>query len=426
MRLNKILLNKKKIVRVFVLTELVLLSATVFSVYVIQQFNLVRIKLSLSTLISRIKNDLRYEKGRWDIAFYNSDPLTPNPSGSSGYTNPLYVITSDGFVIERNNPINGYLDSSDYLHLLAFEEPQYINTSTNEIWRVISKPINDGDETIGIITVSQYDPPPTDIIQVDRKLLENVNSISSRIQIVNGEINVDKVDIRHVHYNVSFEIVSKFNKVLLNNGRTPSFIDRSYFKNETEKAGVHKISDLYNGNNYLVLTNVINDNQNKPIAMIAAAYPTDTINQTVRDYIVVSFTVSVAVSFIFLVIIISIFGSEIELANIILKEKNSIMENIKVISFNKKTSSIQLDGKIITIPYASNQYYLVSSLFSYNRRWEQDQLLEKMGINPDRLNVRKIYDAALAVNRRVGIKLIIRKNKTYYLNKQLPISYKKD
>jgi DNA-binding response OmpR family regulator len=76
-----------------------------------------------------------------------------------------------------------------------------------------------------------------------------------------------------------------------------------------------------------------------------------------------------------------------------------------------------MNEQIIQIPYASNQYYIMTALFSNpKKRWEQDEILEKFGEVESEEGWRKVYDAHLAINRKVGFKLIDYRDKLFRIN----------
>ena len=132
----------------------------------VRQSSLNQIYDSFMSLSQRIQHDIKYDQGKWDTKLYNADPFTPYPHGSSGFSQPLYIITSEGFVIERNRPISGLLDSSDFKHLLSFSRPQSISTVTNENWRVLSSPIRNKARTIGVVLVAFYNPSTSQLDDV--------------------------------------------------------------------------------------------------------------------------------------------------------------------------------------------------------------------------------------------------------------------
>ena len=92
-------------------------------------------------------------------------------------------------------------------------------------------------------------------------------------------------------------------------------------------------------------------------------------------------------------------------------------------SFNEKTSILSINDSEIPIPYASNQYYLTQAVLSRpKKRWEVDELLERLGEDPRQNSWRKIYDAMNQVNKKaypvLGKKLILLEEKTYRLNSE--------
>jgi hypothetical protein len=94
------------------------------------------------------------------------------------------------------------------------------------------------------------------------------------------------------------------------------------------------------------------------------------------------------------------------------------VEGINSICFDKKDSEIKVDEKNYTIPKDTNQFYLCKALFSnLKKEWEQDEILEIMGESFSAKNTRKIYDAKLAINKKIGIKLIEHENKKYFISK---------
>jgi hypothetical protein len=365
----------------------------------------------LKYFINRVQSDINYSNGKWDISKYVSDPLTPNPHGSGGYTNPLYIITNDGFVIERNSPIGGLLDSSDYKHLKLYTEPQYTTGIANEKWRVKSKILYYKNKEVGILFVAHYNPSQYDTEAIDIDLNETINRIESDIKFTDTSIDVSKVDIRYIPYDISFEVVDTFNKVLFNNGRTPTYIDSSYVHDEFRK-NLREIKDIYTGENFLVQTSLLRDNEGKPSGIIVAGTSLKLLNNILNKFILIS-----------LIIDILLIGPIVWIA-IRLINKNSLFNKIKSlkpinIKFDKHNSTITVDKNKLDLPYASNQYYLCEKLFSKpNKRWEQDELLESFGEEVKPENNRKIYDAAIAINKRLSIKLITYHEKTYRINSE--------
>ncbi len=401
--------NKKFI---FFLAIFVILHAIVSFVF-LQQRTYSDTRNRMGALLDRIQNDLRLENGKWDMTNYNSDPFTPYPHGSSGFSQPLYIITRDGFVIERNNPINGFLNSSDFKHLMAFQKIETIDSITNENWRVISKPIIYKNKTVGVIFVSLYNPEVIGQNDTDNKLKQNLEIISSRLTVNNDDIDVSKLDIRNVHYDVSFEVVDAFNRVLLNNGRIPTFIDTSYVADIIRGREEFVVSEKNTHTSYLVKTRLVKDSTGNTEGVVVLGESLREINGFLKSYLIFASIVNLFVLLPLLIATIKVTHKN----RILSKSDKTPTKKPKKIDFLKKESMLMIDDIRLAIPYASNQYYLCEALFgSPNKRWEQDELLERFGEEAEGENWRKVYDAMLAVNKKATIKLFIYKDKIYRFN----------
>lgn len=392
---------------------------------VIQQTTLKSLRKDLNKLSERVKSDIVITGDSWNTEKYLSDPYTPYPNGSSGYLHPLYIISDKGFVVERNMPINGLLDSSDFKHLSLFETPQFVSGETNEKWRVLSKRIMKDNITVGIIFVSSYNPSINDIDGVDKILSESIDKIIGKIKFKGNQIDVSNIDTRDISYNISYEVVTVFNKVLINNGRTPSFIDTSYIHSELQN-DERTIKDKITNEAHLIKTSVLINDRNEVKGVLVAALSLSELNSILNNYLY--FTLIIDLLLIIPLTITSYLFLKPRVRNI-LKHYSDVNDHEsipKTLIFDHTESYIQIDDKKISIPYASNQYYLCKSLFAYpQKRWERDELLEKMGEDTSEGNSRKIYDAVLAINKKTNLKLITYKNKTYRLNSHFISSIKK-
>lgn len=366
-------------------------------------------------IIERVTHDLRFSQGKWDTSLYNSDPFTAYPNSSSSY--PLYVVTTDGFVIERSKPITGILDTSDFKHLMQFQSGQLITTVTNEHWRVLSKPVVRDGKTYGLIVVALYNPSESELDLEDKKLQENLEKLDSVVTIQDDKMNVDKVDVRHIQYLVSFEVVDTFNKVLVNDGRVPTFIDPSYVHRELLQDGSRIVMDETTQQRYVIDSQPIFDNANNQIAVVVAARTIQPLVNTLQKYLLIG-VIGCLVS----PLPISLLAAYLFQKSVKSKSHSihtaSIQEKPPTkMSFDKKLSVLHLDEKAIEIAYSSNQYYLCKAIFtSPKKRWEQDELVELMGDMPSPEKFRKVYDAALAINKKTGLKLVTYQDKTYFLN----------
>jgi hypothetical protein len=368
-------------------------------------------KHSLEELYTRISNDLQIKNGKWDTTLYNADPHTPHPSGSNGFITPLYIITTGGFVIERNQPISGLLDSSDFKHLQAFQTPQTLAVVTNDQWRVLSKPIlGKNNEVLGLTSVAYHNPNLNALKEIDETLVESLEKINSAIQVTDNTIDVTGVDIRTIRYDIAFEVINTYNRVLLQNGRTPTYIDPSYIDNELKRNTIRIVKDSRTGEQFLIFMQPIKDNAGKSQGVILIGRSLYSIYNTLRAYVVFSLgfgLLVIAPLLFFLTWKKSLFTSKSEDSDVYPHE----------VVFDPKESVIRADKKIIAIPFATNQYYLCKAVFSYpKKRWELDELLKKFGEKDSSQNWRKVYDTAIMINKKAGFKLISYQDKTFRLN----------
>lgn len=392
---------------------------SVLSSYLIKNLAYKHVENEIKSFATIVEKGLDFRNGQWDTTRYTSDPQTPHPSGSGGFSAPLYIVTTDGFVIERNAPINGLLDSSDFNHLIKFQTPQTISLVTNDQWRIVSRPITHNNQTKGVMVVAFYNPLDGAEQVIDEKLINNLDYLESRISFRDSEIDIKEINISEIDVDISFEIVSSFNKVLLNNGRMPTFIDRSYVLRELEQADqIRTVVDTQTNKPYLVYSHPIRDAENTPIGIIVIAETTAFVDQLMNRYIpfVLIFTVLVVGLFgTVLIIVLNTYLPRILTSYDEIKSQATIPSRIQ---FDRTKSSLLFDGNIVDIPYASNQYYLCEALFSKpQKRWEHDELLKRFG--EEETASKKVYDAALAVNKKVGFKLIVYKDKTFRINPDL-------
>lgn len=382
-------------------------------------------QIALQKLTQQVEHDLDYENGKWNTAKYNADPNTPHPSGSSGFASSLYIITADGFVIERTQPINGILDSADFKHLSKFQTPQTINIVTNEQWRVLSKPVtNQNNKTIGVAMVTYLNPQSQLLQSIDDKLLRNITYILSSVAIKNDEIDVSKVDVRDVDYDISFEIVNRFNRVLLNTGRVPTYIDPSYVEEELANAeGQTHFTDPDTGKVYLLYKKHLSDANNKPVGVIVAGKSIDYINNLMSNLLLPALGLGILACAVtpFLVYYLVIWSAKKQRDTEFNKKSDP-----ETIAFDLQNSMLTIDKKAVQIPYATNQYELANAVFAAPaKRWELDELLEKFGETENFNNWRKVYDATLALNKRAGLKLVVYKDKTFRLNPDFVMKVRK-
>jgi len=401
------------------LLKIIIFFIAIFTIQLIAGYFLLKnavvddIKKNAYNLTQRIMHDIKIVNDEWDISLYNADPQTPYPHGSSGFSKPLYILTSSGFVIERNQPIAGFLDSSDFKHLLDFTSPATITAETGETWRVLSKPIIDDGKTIGVIVVSYFNAQSSQFPDLDKKLEDNAGNLLSQVNVKNNKISVENVDVRNIHYDVSFEVVNIFNKSLINNGRTPSFIDTSYIDRELNSPDSRIIQETGTNAKYITYTGKLYNNKKQIKGIVIAAEPVTIADNFLQKYlyyfgIISAITTPVLIFFAYRYL-----------------NKTNPDNFRKKLKFNKATFNnsqgiIYLDNKKYPIPKVSNQYYLIEAVFSNrNKHWGQRELLKRFGVETSEENWRKVYDAMQAINKRVDFKLIVYENKTYAINRLL-------
>lgn len=377
-----------------------------------------QLKKDLNFRISRIEEDIKYNNGDWNISAYNLDPELLS-------TDPQYILTNDGFVLDRRSTIRGFLDSSDYKRLLDYTTAQNVKSSTGQVRRVYSRAIlNSNEEPIGVVAVSYFDPQTSLTPTIDKQLNKDMNLILSEIKVKNSNIDVSNVKERNLSYNVSYIIVDKFNTVLdkttnVNNiGRIPNFIDPSYVKHQLLENKFQYIQDQDTKEHFIVQTTPLLDSSKKNVlGVIVVAESSENLYNLI-NYFLLSYGI------LSLVLIIGGFY----MGFVVLSKESmsaSISREISKIWFDEKQCMLYIDKNQIEIPYSTNQYYLLRALFSNpSKRWETDEILDEFG-ELQVINTRKVYDAMVNINKRVTgyiqDKLIINQNKTYQLNQNLPI-----
>ncbi len=370
--------------------------------------SLVNTNQKLQFTAQRIQEDITYQDGTWDTSSYNGDPIL---SGTS----VIYILASDGFVIERWKPISGYLDASDFKHLLEFKEVQTIKTVSNQEWRILSVPIHNNGEMVGVVTVSSYHPLPEVLPTFDQQLREAANALLEHVEISQNDIALTGFDQRTFPYYISFQIVNKFNTIVAKGNNTnsidrlPNFIDPSYVSTQLQRFPLAFVRDQKNGDIFFLLSNPLQDESGQTKGIIVVGENLAFLLQPFAAY------------FGIVVLVVSILVTQQNLTTWY-RRSHSKIKTMKM-SFNEKTSILSINDSEIPIPYASNQYFLTQAVLSRpKKRWEVDELLERLGEDPRQNSWRKIYDAMNQVNKKaypvLGKKLILLEEKTYRLNSE--------
>lgn len=365
------------------------------------------INQSLETKLKYVQEDISFNGQNWDLNRYSSD------SRLLGYF-PLYIIDKQGFILDRRTNISGFLDTSDFSDLLKYSEPQTITTLTGVKRRIYSRKItNSANETLGVVVLSIINPIEENINTTDQKLIINLNYLLSKIKIIDNKINVSEVDSKQIPFDISFNLVDRFNTVLLKNanvnnfGRTPNNIDPSYYKSiiyNEQKI----VRDQSTGEIYLLKTKVYYDQHKVDQAIIIIG---NSLNQFI--HLIYFYFISSGICSIIFYLIWYLFITN---SNLLVKKVTSIK-----IYFDPKKSLLYIDNTTVKIPYATNQYYLIKILLSNpQKQWETDEIFDKFGDQNIKYNWRKIYDTMVMLNKKVfpyiQDKLIINEDKIYHLN----------
>lgn len=380
--------------------------------YVLKDTSYKQLVSSLDGLVGRLKNDLKFKDGFWDISLYNSDPYTTYPNAPSSF--PVYIITSDGFVIERSRFIHGFLDAADFKYLLQFKDPQTVQAPTKEEWRLLSKPIIKNNRTVGVIMVSKYQPETKILENIDQSLEENINTINSKIKVENNEVNADDLDLRDISFDVAFEIVDSFNKVILSHSRVPSTIDPSHIEPELSAPALRTVVDEQTKEPFLVRSELLYDKSQNPIGLIAMAKPLNPVDDLLKAY---RYHMSLLILLSGLILSIFCYFLSKRYCNNLLDYLERQYKVPKMIIFYAQDGMLNVNGESISIPKDSYQYQLCLGLFSnINQEWHENDLLKNLEEDKTQVNWRKIYDAYIAINKKIGFRLINYKNKAYSFN----------
>lgn len=361
-------------------------------------------KSEVEKIITRMYEDINYSNGKWDLFLLNSDPLLPG--GESHY-----IITSEGYVIDRWRPITGYLDTSNIDFILEFQTPETFITPTQEQWRMLSAPIKNGNEIVGAVLVSKYIAEEDNMSIIDKRLKSDLDFVLKRTKVNGEQIDLSGLDIRETQYDVSIKVVDKYNTIITktNNSnsidRVPNYIDSSYISTELQSNHTKIIFDKVTNEPFLIVISPFQNN-----------------NETVGIIIVgksLSFLFSLISLFLLTILLLVILFYIIWY--IFYRRIHTIMSH--EIKFDKEKGMLLIDNNRIEIPDNSHQFHIVSSLFKNpNEPQSAEEITSHFGENEGNI-WRRVYDAMLIVNKKVepsiGHKLIIIRNKKFLINPEL-------
>lgn len=383
--------NANRIKLLWVLAQLCIwIMMTTAIEYVIYDQQLSRVENEISAFATRIQHSVHYANGKWDLTAYVADPQTPHPSGSGGISTPLYILTSDGLILERNAPINGYLDSINFDHVRTFTTAQTFAPIAGESWRVKSRDIVSSEFPTSAVLASIYHPERFREEVVDRKLDDALNYLASRVVVSDGVTHTSQIDIRQVDYDVAFVIVSHQHKAILTSGRNPTFIDKSRFHDELQRIGKpYQVIDRVDMSSYLAVSKPILSDDGSPIGIIitAAKYPVlfEILTQSPMNWI------QITIAFMILQWLLWIYVRQ-----------PPIKTQLRTIWFDGVDGMLHLDRVTIPIPIHSYQHSLIQTLLADPYRSHTADSILKANEEPGQNAWRKVYDAMTQLNRKTN------------------------
>jgi hypothetical protein len=412
-------LSFQQLKRPVVVFGILLFGQFVVGVLIIYIVAAVQMRGELTQVVQRAKEDIVYSDGQWDTSRYDTDPEIPGP-------NKLYVVTKDGFIIDRSHPISGYLDTSDFKQLQTYISPKTVSTVTGQMWRLYSTILNNGSgDPVGIATIGVISPDESQLGKVDGDLMSLGGKLAGEISTNDSTIDTSKVNVRGIPYNVSFQVVDQFNKIHLKSDnsnsldRLPNYIDPSYIVGNLKSPFFRQVADDKQNDLYLVHSEPVTDKDGKPVGTVIAARTIEVYRGLLRVFVIVGLPLILALTLLYGFAFRRWIG-----ANVGREVPNSPplkLDEINSLAFNKATSAIEVNGRKIKLTQGTNQYNMCQVLMaSPKKRWTADELLAKIGEKIDRDGWRKLYDAMNSVNKKVAYvmeaKLITTSNKTYRLN----------
>jgi len=377
----------------------------------------------IQTISDRAVDDITYKNGVWDTARYDSDPEIPG-----NYR--MYIITKDGFVIDRWRPIAGYLDTSDFRQLMSYHSPSTVHTITGQDWRILSLPVVHAGNTVGVVTVGRLLSFPTEpgVILVDQELHDSATTLLKNLTVQDNTPDASAINVRSIPFTISFQIVDQYNRILLKRDtansvdRLPNYIDPSYIADNLERQSIKIIQANGIGERYLVNSTPLKDPEGAPIGTIIVARTIDPFVDLMNNFIVIG-TLTGALLLIAGLIMLMRLG---EPASNNYDAQSPLLQadEIHSINFLKDKCLIHINDQEIAVSYATNQYYMCRALFSRpTKKWETDELVEQFGIDHGIEAWRKLYDAMSSINKKCHVvmepNLILASNKTYRINPEL-------
>ena len=392
------------------------------------------VKESLKQTSDRIAADLVLKNAGWDTSTYVNDNTLPQNL-------PIYLFSTYGFIIDRENPISGFLDTSNFQTSSSFILPSTVVTPANESWRLYSRPIIKNNNVVGVVTVGYYQPEESALPQIDANLLSTAEALAAKVGITDKGLDAKSIDERSVSIKLSFEIVDTFNRTVKSVGGLPSYIDQSYLA-DLQRQQFKSVIDTVTGDSYLVSVRPLYDDNKVIAGVLVNGYPLRDVQRNFRNQLI--FSVGSGLLVVILLIIALGYLIRKELRRLI-QETREMVQNILPIStkgmglvFDKDMGIISLGDKKLDVPIRTKQYYICKVLFSKpNKTWENDEIIDKLppeaieieagdtyefdpGDNTDQKRARMIYDAIRSLNEKgkplFGSDVILLRGGTYRVN----------
>lgn len=406
--------------------KITLILFTIFLIFiVINHLCLRNIYITITTnYLKRVSNnidkDIDIKKNNLNVIKYFQNTNLP-------FDIPIYIITREGYVIERMNFIRGFLDTASFEYSKSFGKPTTILTPGAVKWRVYSRPIVRNNIEEGSVVVAYYDPKESAIQDIDEQLISNANKINSWVVLKNNKLDVNAVKSSNIDYDVYYQIVDRFNKILIDEGSPPSYMDRSYIANYLYKNGTTERFIDHNGNQYMLYITTIG--LDEPSTVVIVGKSTNEFETLIGKQ--QKYMLGTSLLLLTLTLLVFIYLKK-ELSSIVEDRTTKSLKRLTSpkyldpykIYFNEKTSYIYFDDTKVKIEYATKQFDFCRVLFQNpNKRWENDELQTKLGFNDEDLHERTFYDLKEIINKKtqgiLGQKLIFYENKTYYINPNL-------
>lgn len=385
----------------------------------------------ISTINNRVREDIHYKQdGTWDTTAYDTDPEIPG-----NYR--LYVITKDGYVIDRWRPINGYLNTSDLRYLLNYQQPGTTRSITGQSWRLYTLPIKNNEGTVvGGITTGSYNFTDDTVPSTDTKLTTIAQQLAKDVRVKGSDIDTSPINVREVPPGISFQIVDSSNTIHVKSDNSssidcmPNYIDPSYITRELGSPAFRQLKDKYTHDLFVARSHPVYDAKGNAVATVIVARSVSPNLVVLKVYIFANILIDALL--IGLTMSLRDRWAKYFSKGLDQQQANELLslDEITSIRFDKSGCTLLINNCCVPITYATNQYYMCLALLGApKKKWHTDELLEKFGETNFRDGWRKIYDSMTSINKKTSVimseRLIVSINKTYQINPALTSKIRK-